>query len=391
MKTLLVPALGLAVLLVYFFCESLVHRKALRRVPLRIAVTGTRGKSTVTRLIAGALREAGYRVLAKTTGSKPVVIFPDGEEMELRRSGKPTILEQKRVVRMARAARAEALVVEMMSIRPETMAAESRMILRPRLLAVTNVRLDHLDDMGRTKDEIAASLSAAIPSEGTVVVPEEEWYPAFQDAADARRSRVVKIPPLSSGRAGLEFPENIRLALALTDLVGIPWETALRGMTKARADFGGLKVWKARPEPLKAEWYLVSAFAANEPESTAKVLARVREICPRMPGRLIGLINLREDRGDRTRQWLDALRAGFFEAFEELIFIGDHARALARRQPAAPSAQLKISAWPSRRPDRIMDRIFAGENGGRAVIGMGNMGGLGGKLVDYWARIGERL
>jgi len=391
MKTLLVPALGLAVLLVYFICESLAHRKALRRIPLRVAVTGTRGKSTVTRLIAGALREAGYRVLAKTTGSKPVVIFPDGEEMELRRSGKPTILEQKKVVRMARAARAEALVVEMMSIRPETLAAESRMILRPRLLAVTNVRLDHLDDMGRTKDEIAASLSAAIPSGGTVIVPEEEWYPAFQDAADARRSRVVKIPPLSSGRAGLEFPENIRLALALTDLLGIPWETALRGMTKARADFGGLKVWRALPEPLKEEWYLVSAFAANEPESTAKVLARVREICPRMPEGLIGLVNLREDRGDRTGQWLDALRAGFFEAFEELIFIGDHARALARRKPAAPSAHLRISAWPSWKPDRIMDRIFAAENGGRTVIGMGNMGGLGGKLVDYWARIGERL
>ncbi len=36
----------------------------------------------MTRLIAACLREAGYSVLAKTTGSKPIIIFPDGEEKE---------------------------------------------------------------------------------------------------------------------------------------------------------------------------------------------------------------------------------------------------------------------------------------------------------------------
>lgn len=391
MKMLLVPALGLAVLLIYFYMEQRVLRRALKAIPLRICVTGTRGKSTVTRLIAAALREAGYRALAKTTGSKPVLIYPDGREEEIERAGKPTILEQKKVIRTAHAAHADAFVVEMMSIRPETLAIESRKLLRPRLMVITNVRLDHVDDMGRTKEQIAASLAAAVPFHGSVLVPEEEFYPVFETTAEERGSKVVRIPPLQGAPAALEFPENIRLALGLADILGIPGEAAVHGIAKTRPDFGGLKVWRAKPEPLKDDWYLASAFAANEPESTAKALALLRERYPRFPRTMVALVNLREDRCDRTKQWLEALGAGFFNDFEEMIFIGDHARALGRKRLSGPSSTTKVSAWSSRRPDKIMERIFAAKGEGRAVIGMGNMGGLGGELVDYWSRIGASL
>jgi len=56
------------------------HRRALRSIPVRIHVAGTRGKSTTTRLIAAALRASGRRVVAKTTGSEPRLILPDGRE-----------------------------------------------------------------------------------------------------------------------------------------------------------------------------------------------------------------------------------------------------------------------------------------------------------------------
>jgi hypothetical protein len=39
-------------------------------IPVRIHVNGIRGKSSVTRLIAAALREAGIRTVAKTTARR---------------------------------------------------------------------------------------------------------------------------------------------------------------------------------------------------------------------------------------------------------------------------------------------------------------------------------
>ena len=69
----------LACLLTMWF-GALRHRARLRAVPLRIHVAGTRGKSTTTRLIAAGLRAGGRRVLAKTTGSEPRLILPDGSE-----------------------------------------------------------------------------------------------------------------------------------------------------------------------------------------------------------------------------------------------------------------------------------------------------------------------
>jgi hypothetical protein len=38
-----------------------------------------------------------------------------------------------------------------------------------------------------------------------------------------------------------------------------------------------------------------------------------------------------------------------------------------------------------------MDEIFGREIGGAVIIGMGNMAGLGGELVNHWAQIGVSL
>ena len=49
--------------------EFQLHKRSLNLIPLRIHVNGTRGKSSVTRLIAAGLREGGMRTFAKTTGT----------------------------------------------------------------------------------------------------------------------------------------------------------------------------------------------------------------------------------------------------------------------------------------------------------------------------------
>ena len=96
------------VLIVLGVLEFILHRRRLSRIPIRIHVNGTRGKTSVTRLIAAGLREAGIRCVAKTTGTVPRFILPNGREVPVYRPGGANVIEQKQAVTMAAAQRAEA-------------------------------------------------------------------------------------------------------------------------------------------------------------------------------------------------------------------------------------------------------------------------------------------
>jgi len=77
--------LGLTLLgvIMTWWIERRDYERRLNKLKIRIYVNGIRGKSTVTRLIAGVLREAGIQTLAKTTGSAAMVILPNGEEIRI--------------------------------------------------------------------------------------------------------------------------------------------------------------------------------------------------------------------------------------------------------------------------------------------------------------------
>ncbi|MCK5258708.1 MAG: hypothetical protein KAJ69_04240, partial [Thermoplasmatales archaeon] len=59
----------LIIYIIFHRIEKLNHQKRLKSIPIRIWVNGSRGKSSVTRLIAAGLRTDGKRVIAKTTGT----------------------------------------------------------------------------------------------------------------------------------------------------------------------------------------------------------------------------------------------------------------------------------------------------------------------------------
>ncbi|MEX1223530.1 MAG: Mur ligase family protein, partial [Pirellulales bacterium] len=98
--------------------EKIQHKRRLNRIRYRIHVNGTRGKSSVTRLIAAGLRASGMRTVAKTTGTLPRIIMPDGTEHPVHRHSRPNVIEQKSIVREACRLRAEALVLECMAVQP---------------------------------------------------------------------------------------------------------------------------------------------------------------------------------------------------------------------------------------------------------------------------------
>jgi poly-gamma-glutamate synthase PgsB/CapB len=345
----------------------------------------------VTRYIAAALRASGRTGRAKTTGSKPAIIRPDGEEREIRRDGLPSILEQKKVLALADRLRADALVTEMMSISPECLAVESGKIIRPGLLVVTNVRLDHEEEMGRTKEEIAVSLAAAVSPGVTVLLPDRERYQAFDRAARRASSRVVSV---SSGEEGdlpsdFDFPDNLRLALAASAHFGVDRATALRGIAAARPDFGSFRIWTAVSPLSGHSWRLAGLFAANEPESTRIALARLRRRSSFAGRPLIALLNLRADRAARTRQWLAAVRSGFFAEFDRLMFIGEQASALARIRFSGSKGIPSVGAITGRTADKVMAAIWPLSEGEAVVVGVGNIAGIGRALTEHWDAVGS--
>lgn len=389
---------GLTLLLVHLGAERARLGRARRRLSRLIAVTGTRGKSSVTRLIAAGLREAGLRVMAKTTGSKAVLIDAAGEETELCRAGPPSIREQARLVRRAAESGAEALVVEMMSIGRETLAVESGRILRPDTLVLTNVRVDHIEALGRKKEDIAEAYAASFPHRADIFFPEEEGYPVFAQAAERTGSRLHPVGPPASpaeGKKGLPFSWGdleppIRLASAVLAHLGVDPVTAHRGMARARPDFGGFQVWRGLFGDPPRPAICASAFAANEPESSAALLALLRGRIAAENHPFVGILNLREDRGDRTLQWLEAIREGFFRGFAHVVLIGRPARAAYRRLVRRPAPDLPpVSHLLDPEPEALMGRVLSVASGEPVVIGLGNIAGPGERIVEHWRRQGD--
>ena len=60
--------------------ENILHLRTLKKIPVRIHVNGTRGKSSVARLIAAGMRGAGLRTCVKTTGTDARMIDPESNE-----------------------------------------------------------------------------------------------------------------------------------------------------------------------------------------------------------------------------------------------------------------------------------------------------------------------
>jgi len=385
----------LAFLGLYFVWERLRVSQKTRSIPLRICVTGTRGKSSVTRLIASCLRESGLRVIARTTGSRPVIILPDGEEKEIQRRGFPSILEGKKLLKWSAEIKAQALVAELMSIRPESGHVESAHIFSPHILVITNVRLDHLAQMGPSREDIARCFTASFPEKGTVFVLEEELIPVFEEAAERLNTRLVQVGRDSFEKYfdekkeyhSFEFEENIRLALDVAEHLDIDREAVCRGLSKVTPDFGSLKVWTTQLREPSRRWHLVSLFAANDPESTRCALSKLHERKSFDEWEKVGILNLRRDRGDRTIQWLQALNQGLFPEFRKIFVVGEQANAFRRQWRSSADTELYDLKLQS--PPAIMEKIARTVSGDAVLVGMGNMGGAGKELVEYWENTGR--
>ncbi len=395
--TLLLTLIAIALAYLIFERSRLDRRR--QAIPIVVTVTGTRGKSSVTRMLASVLRESGRQVLAKTTGSEAALILPDGSQREIRRRGRPSIIEQKHVIRLAADLGVDTAVVEVMSIHPENHRVEARQLLKPDLVLVTNFRVDHTAAMGETRQTVASVLGLDLPPGARAFVPQQECLREFRSAVGKGGGDLVEVPPgvalslLGDGTDSnvVRFGENLDLVCAAARSLGVDDRTIRRGIERSRGDIGALTVWRHQPAGAPAPCFLVNAFAANDPESTLLVHGKVTAALDVGPERCVGLLNLRTDRGDRTLQWVETLGGGFLDRFSRLCVLGLHAPAVARRLKRIDDAA-EIEVMRLTRPADITDCVLSPiREAGGVVFGFGNIGEAGEALVTHWSRVGETL
>lgn len=386
----LLGACGL--LIVLGVLEMFMHRRRLKRIPIRIHVNGTRGKTSVTRLIAGGLREAGVRCVAKTTGTVPRFILPNGREVPVYRPGGPNIIEQKQSVTMAAAQRADALVVECMALQPQLQWLSESKLVRATHGVITNARPDHLDVMGPTEDDVALALAATIPVNGVLITAEQHHRPLFQWAAEDRGSRFRGAEQISrpvtaedlSAFSYLEHQENVELALAVCEELGIDNETALRGMSRAKPDPGAMT--EDEVEFFGRTIVFVNGFAANDPTSTHYIweqsLRRHREL-----DRRIAVFNCRSDRANRSEQLAESY-ATWTQA-DEVVLLGTGQYIFARAAVKNGLDPTRLVFVDQSHPADIFEILLGLAESSALVMGLGNIAGPGLALAEYFANRGK--
>ncbi len=286
------------------YAESAQHRRRISSIPIRVDVNGTRGKSTVTRLVAAGLRQAGIRTVAKTTGTAPRLILPDGSEEEIRRRGRARISEHVRIAKRAAAEKAEALVVECMALEAENQYVYEHKLVRSTIGVMTNIRPDHLDVMGPGIEDVARTLAITVPVDAHFVAGDGYGLEVLQTECARKRTalHVAHSCEVSeeelSGFGYTSFAENVAIALKVCEVAGVDRKTAFEGMLKAKPDPGVSPLVEL--EAFGRRLMVVNAFAANDVESTKLMWESFAK--PRTGGydKRVLVISNREDRPQRV-------------------------------------------------------------------------------------------
>lgn len=365
--------------------EYVAHERNLASIPIRIHINGTRGKSSVVRLVAAAMRAHGIKVVAKTTGTLARLINASGAELPVYRPGCTSVLEQLRMVNVAAREGAEAIVIECMALRPALQSICELRMIRSTHGVVSNAWPDHLDVMGPGVRDVALALAGTTPVRGVLFTTEREHLPIFERACRDRDSRLVALGQNDIEEVRdeeierfsyLEHKENVALALAVTRSLGIPRAVALEGMLCAEPDAGALR-------ELEVDFFgrrvvFVSGFAANDPIAAERVWRLTLERHSAVVRRIM-VINCRLDRPERSRQIGEALSG--WPSADRYLLVGTGTYALARTAVATGLPPHALVSLEGRSAPDVFEEIMGVCGRSTVVMGSGNIAGVGLELL----------
>jgi len=394
--TMLLLMLGLWLTLVVLLAfEALSHRWTLRSIPIRIHVNGTRGKTSVTRLIAAGLRGGGIRTCAKTTGSAAAMTDPDGREFPIYRIAGANILEQMRLLKRMAALKPQAVVIECMALQPHYQSLTELKMVRSNIGVITNARPDHLDVMGPNETDVALALAGSTSVRGDMFTAERDLLAILNDAAADRRSTMhaVSLAEVEAIDADTmsqfkyrEHAENVALALKICEFVGVDRQQALLGMLALEPEAGAMQILKI--SYFNRHLMFVNAFAANDPESTGSIWenilkhhapAQTEDVEPR---KRIALINCRADRPHRSQQMAEA--AAEWTPADKYLLIGSGTLLFVRtalKHGIPPERLLVLENAPV---TEVIEHILEQSGQHAVIVGMCNIHGGGEQIARFF-------
>jgi hypothetical protein len=333
------------------------HRKALRRLDTRIAVAGSRGKTSTTRRLDDVFNRRGYDTLTKITGNHPTLIH-NGEVHPIERSGpRVTLYENISVIgefapELDAYAAEDIGIFENQGITEYTTRFINQQLINPDIVILTNVRQDHNDTLGKTRTNIARSFARSISS-GTHVVSGEQ-HPVLHEYMSEEIERrggsieQVDIPDRHEGMIGAETAHAIDAVLEFLDEPPLP-----EGELEAFLD------------AIQPEWTrlpngrVFNAAEVNDVESTEMVRQALTE-----DEKILPFVYLRRDRRGRTAS---------FANYVDLLYEQDHIDRAhvggANTRAFAENTDLPVTQHNEEEAETVLNDLL---ESGDPVIIMGN-------------------
>ena len=354
------------VVLVLGIVENAVIKRRIESIPIRILVNGTRGKSSTTRMLVAALNGCGIRSFGKTTGSEARFILPFLSEEDVpRKRGIRMVREHDLMFKKATEYECQAIVCECMAIREENQRIIGDRLFRPTISVITNARVDHVDRMGDTEEDIASVLCLSIGDSSDVFTSDK----VVLKTLEGRNCRVHHVDSLPEEYnrylRRFSFPvyaENLALVLEVCRNLGLEDQAVLEAVVKAVPDPG-------MTGDIEVDGHLiVNGFASNDALS-ARTLLEGRNM-----DEVTVIYNNRSDREFRLKMFSELF--GDMKV-SDLVVIGENVNKC-RRYFA------KVIGFEAVREGCSEYEAEIGL-GRRTIVCMGNIKGAGQAFLQYCA------
>lgn len=377
-------ALFSILLILYGLVEYQLHQRYLKAIPHRIHINGTRGKSSVTRLIGAGLRAGGLRTITKVTGTFPRLILSDGSEAVIHRKEKANILEQLNIIKFCSKQQADVLILECMALQPQYQYITEHQMVRATLGVITNIRLDHLDVMGPTLEDVGRAICGTIPRNSKLFTSEDRFLGMMQKVGKRRKTEVFQSTKDSISDADMkdfnyiEHKDNVALALDVCQSFGIDRDLALAEMKNSIPDEGVLQRHSIREDSKRINFY--NAFAANDPESSLMIWNSIKAFNEE-DEHLMVLLNTRKDRQDRARQLVKLIKD---LDYNTVALMGESMDLVVEMCLKNSIPRDKIVSLDASDPEEQYNQLLKASAGNTSIVGIGNMGAGGAELSNYF-------